>query len=64
MNRKEAYKIIRNNRFIKQKKIMLRFRRSDNKKVIFSATTRRFFVEEDLVRKIIKELTQKTKVKK
>jgi len=61
MEFKEAYKILRENRTLKGKKVKLTFRRADGTPKKFSATRRVFFVEENLVRKLLRQL-KKTKM--
>jgi hypothetical protein len=56
MDRKEAYKILKENRFLKGKKVMIEFRKKDKTKVRIPATKFTFFIEEDIVRKIIRSL--------
>jgi hypothetical protein len=56
MNKKEAYKLIKENRFLKGKKVMIEFKGKYEKTLKIPATRFKFFIEEDLVRKIIRSL--------
>ena len=59
MNKKEAYKMLRENRFLSSKRVMIEFEKKDKTKVKIPATKFTFCIEESLVRKIIRDLEEK-----